>query len=86
MTERERRDFLSGDKNNDHFYKRSNTNPPADHPPIKKTKFENASPSNSFPQLTYKTGKKSCVFVACHVGIRNTFEQGVDNTCRDIIG
>ena len=57
MTERERSDFLSGDKNNDHFYKRSNANQPADAPPTKKMKVGSASPGGSIPQLSYKTGK-----------------------------
>lgn len=55
MTERERSDFLGGDKNNDHFYKRSHTNSSAGSVPAKKIKFENASSSGSFPQLNYKT-------------------------------
>ena len=56
MTERERSDFLSGDKNNDHFYKRSLTNPPVDSPPTKKSKQENAPQSGCFPRLSSKTG------------------------------
>jgi hypothetical protein len=50
MSERERTDFLVGDKNNDHFYKRSLTTPPAESTPAKK-------PTGSVPQLSYKTGK-----------------------------
>ncbi len=49
MTERERTDFLSGDKNNDHFYKRSQTTPPIETAPAKKH-------IGSLPQLSYKTG------------------------------
>ena len=52
MTERERTDFLGGDKNNDHFYKRSQTTPPVETTPAKK-------PTGSLPHLSYKTGKKS---------------------------
>ena len=57
MTERERSDFLSGDKNNDHFYKRSHSNSPGESVPTKKTKFENVPKSGSFPKLSNKTGK-----------------------------
>ena len=49
MSERERSDFLSGDKNNDHFYKRAQTTPPVDSTPAKKS-------TGSLPHLSYKTG------------------------------
>lgn len=52
MTERERTDFLSGDKNNDHFYKRSQTTSPVEATPAKK-------PTGSLPHLSYKTGKRN---------------------------
>ena len=50
MSERERTDFLIGDKNNDHFYKRSLTTPPVESTPAKKR-------TGSVPQLSYKTGE-----------------------------
>ena len=93
MTERERSDFLSGDKNNDHFYKRSHSNSSGESVPTKKTKLENVPKSGSFPKLSNKTGKLWILIAgsihtqprACIMVILSTTYSTIKPHCRGIV-